>query len=427
MKDRARIAGVLAVGQVLGRGMVAVYTIAMVGLLSRRGYGDLAFAVAVAGIAAAVADGGLSRLIVRDAARSQDPAATARELLKVRAVWVLAVAALTAASSALGLLPLGTGLAACTVAYLVTEALAFGFESTAVGAERPWRFAAVQALGAAALLGALGWVAAGGTASAVAAMGGLCAASAIKVCGHVVVWRRAAPQRGRPLRELPLRRWAHDAAPFLALTVLATFYYRMGIVVMHTVRGPAETAPFAAAFRVFDAVAIAGAVAFAAVSPALSRAHRDHPERIWPLWKRMQIVTALAAVPAMALLAVAAEPLARLLFGDGYAESAGASLRLLAPGMALLLLQSINAAVVLMADAHGPVVRLTALNVAIGLGLTIALVSSSGAEGAAAAMSVAELVSFVSFALLVRRSYRSPRASAPRGAPLRRASGSSVR
>jgi O-antigen/teichoic acid export membrane protein len=405
---RARIAALLGLGQVLGRGGVALYTLALVRLLPITEFGDFAFAVAIATIATALADGGFARLIVRDLARTDEPGALAREFLAVRAFAVGIVVALSAAACAAGLVSVEATLAAALCAYVLSEALSYGYESAAVGSERPARFAAAQWIGGLGLAAALAVLVASDSRSASDAMVGMAAASFLKLGVHVVLWRKS-PARPRRLRELPARRWLRQALPFLALGVLATAYYRVGIVMLHGVRGPGETAPFAAAFRVLDAVAVLAGVVFATVSPVLSRAHHQRPEEVVRIWSRMVLRAAAVALPAAAVVAVAAHPIAGLLFGQRYGESAGDSLRWLAPGMALLVLQNITAAVVFMSDELRSVVALTLVNVCVSLPLTWLLVRASGASGAALATSIMELVSFATFAVLVRRRFGSSR------------------
>jgi O-antigen/teichoic acid export membrane protein len=88
-------------------------------------------------------------------------------------------------------------------------------------------------------------------------------------------------------------------------------------------------------------------------------------------------------------------------FGPRYAVSAGDVLTALAPGMALAILQQISASVVFMSDDRRAVLRLTAFNVAMLFALLAVLTNTSGAHGAAVAMSAAELLSFTTFSLLV--------------------------
>lgn len=407
MGRRARTAATLLVGQGLGRGAQAAYTIVMVRELSRRGYGDLAYLLALAGILIPVGDLGFSRLMIRDVARATDPAALAREILRVRGIGVGAVALLFTLVGLAGGLPADAGVVLGAGAFLLAEGLAYGYESAAVGSERPGRFAAVQAVGGLAVLAAAVIVLTRATVTPASAMGGLAAASVVKLAAHAAVWARGS-HAVRGLRALPVRAWLGEALPFLVLAVLGAVYYRAGIVALHAIKGPAETAPYAAAMRVFDGIAVLGGVGFAAVSPSISRIHRDRPAHLWPVWRRMVSRAALAVVPGAAVLVVVAHPLADALFGARYAQAAGEALAYLAPGMALAILQNLSASIVFMGDERGPVIALSAFNVAALVTLVVAGSALSGSTGAAVATSLAELLSFTSFAVLVRNRHGRP-------------------
>jgi O-antigen/teichoic acid export membrane protein len=286
--------------------------------------------------------------------------------------------------------------------YLFSEGLSYGYEAAAAGVEKPSRFASVQGIGGIAVVAAAFVVLSHDRVTPAGAAFGLASASAVKAVAHWALWRwRGALGPSRRLRELPVRQWLRDALPFLALMVLAAVYYRAGILILHLSRGAEETAPYAAAMRVFDGVVVLGGVVFAAVSPALSRMHRERPEDLWRVWRRMIAVFACAVVPAAAALMVVGEPFARVVFGERYAVTAGDALTALAPGMGLAILQQISASVVYMSDDRGAVLRLTAFNVSVLFVLLVVLTNTSGAHGAAVAMSAAELLSFTTFSLLV--------------------------
>lgn len=103
---------------------------------------------------------------------------------------------------------------------------------------------------------------------------------------------------------------------------------------------------------------------------------------------------------------VAAEPISGLLFGDQYRTTAADELRLMLPGAAIMVVQGLGAAVVFMSDDHREVLRLTAMNVAICVALTATLAVAWGARGAALAFSLAEALSLLTFAMLIRRRHR---------------------
>jgi O-antigen/teichoic acid export membrane protein len=192
---------------------------------------------------------------------------------------------------------------------------------------------------------------------------------------------------------------------FLALGAITTVYYRLGVIVVHQFEGAAGSAPYAAAARVLDAIGVIGAVFFAALGPRFSRAHRDDRHRIWSLWLAVMRRLGPPVVLGVVVLAAAAVPIARLLFGARYAHSAGENLRLLAPAGGLIVLLSATSVVVYMDDARQGLIRLTAVNLAVIAALTVGLTAIGGDTGACIAASLAELFSFVSFALLLRRRY----------------------
>lgn len=407
MLARARIAATLLVGQALGRGAQAVYGVLMVRELSARGYGDFAYVLAVAGILVVCADAGFSRLIIRDVARSPESAQLVREILRVRIFGVFALSAVVAALAGASILPQGSGLWLAAGGYLLAEGLSYGYESAAIGTERPGRFALVQAAGGVSVVMAALLVLSRDDVTPAAAMAGLAAASAVKLAAHRAVWR-ADGAKARRLGDLPMRRWVHEALPFLLLALLGAVYYRAGVVVLHAIKGPQATAPFAAAMRVFDGVAVLGGVGFAAVSPKISRLHRDRPEELWALWRRMTCLATLVVAPATALLVIGAEPIAQHLFGLRYGDSAGELLAILAPGMGLAVLQSLSGSIVLMSDDRRAVLLLTGFNVTTLLVAVSVLTAMSGGRGAAIGITAAEVLSFTTFALLIRRRHRVP-------------------
>jgi len=376
-------------------------------------YGQLALTVAIVAIFVAVADGGFSRLLVRDLARTGERGvADIWRILRLRLVSVLGVTALVAA---VGLASgwAAIGYVALSSTFLIGEALSFGFESAAVGLERPWRFVVAQAIGAGVLLGGLCLLAALDATTLNSALATLAVAAFVRTLAHTAIWRSRQPVDDRPR---PAVRDASElwkaALPFLALSVMTTVHYRFGIVVCYLLRGASETAPYAAAVRVLDVAGVLGAIAFSALAPVFSRAHQAGNAEVWRLWRRYVGMVAVVALPAGVTLAVAGDPLAGLLFGERYAASAGTDLSLLAPAAGIFMLLSVSSVVLYMDDRSGALLRLTALNLATSLILTVVLTAVGGHRGTAAAVSVGEIVSFIGFAYVIARRHRGETARA---------------
>jgi O-antigen/teichoic acid export membrane protein len=88
----------LGLGQLIGRGALAVGLLILVRELSATDFGDLSLALAVVQVLMTVADGGFSRLLVRDVARDgASGAGLVKQLLAARMLSVVAVLVLTAA------------------------------------------------------------------------------------------------------------------------------------------------------------------------------------------------------------------------------------------------------------------------------------------------------------------------------------------
>jgi O-antigen/teichoic acid export membrane protein len=405
--SRFRIAAVLSVGQIGARAVLAAYFVLLIRKLSPAQYGDFAYATSLISIVVVVADGGYARLLLREVARGAG-AARARvawELLASRTAWSLLTLAAAIVAAALGATHFSTAFTVCVLAAILFEAGSLGLESLGQATDRPWVVSAAQL--ASGLLLAV-WAVlllAGVDVTPVLALAGIAGASAVRLVAQGGYWARVRP-RGLPLptraRVLATLR---EALPYLLLAGLAVLYYRLDVVILHARRGAVETAPYAAAYRAVDAVVIIGGVLFTAIAPHMSRVMADGRRAVWGEWRRYMLRVGAGALVAALALGVLSEPLSRLLFGARYAHSAGENLALLAPGVAFMLAQTVNAAVVLMADDTGPVVRLTLFNVGLNLVLTWILTGAHGATGASIATSTAEIVTFVGFTTLVWRHY----------------------
>jgi len=407
---RLHLGGALAIGQFIGRGALALALLLLVRELTPQDFSTFVLALAIVAILGTVADAGFSRLLVRDTARAGAASgALVRDLIRVRMIAVATTALFAALALALGAGPFETGFAALVVVYLTLESVALGYENAAAGAERPWRFVVAQSGAAIVLLGGLVVLVQEGGVTLTTAMAVLVGASAVKVGGHLFAWRtRASRTDGAGSREKAATLF-RQALPFLGLTLISTVYYKAGMVSLYALEGASEAASYAAALRVVDAVALLAVVVFLSVSPTFSRMHRDQPQEVWPTWRRMVVAVSCVALPCAVVVGVVAQPLCALLFGDQYRVSAAEDLRLMLPGVALLAVQAVSAAVVFMSDAHRDALLLGLFNLAVCLAAAVGFSAAFGSSGAAFALSLAELVSFASFTWLIRRRYGTPR------------------
>jgi O-antigen/teichoic acid export membrane protein len=400
---RLRSGLIIAAGQAGIRSAVAIYALVLIRYLTPSGYGEFAFTVSVVSILLFVADGGFTRLLIRDVARSPGPVThVVNQILVVRAVVVSVAVALTGLAALVGVLPVHGSLLPALLAALGFQALAVGFESAAIGMENTKRLAAGQYLEAVVLLTWLGALLAIGPTPSLA-IAGMAAAAAIKLVFHTVIWiiRGAAPL-ALPSSVTAVR-WTRQAGPFLLLGALGTIYYKFDIVILHTMRGSAATAPYAAAYRVVDASSVLGAILLAAISPHLSRLQQQGAHLVLDPWRRYVRRTAALLILPVAALAIAAEPIAGLLFGHRYMTSAGTNLRILAPSILFMVLHHINVAVMFADDDQRLNMVVSSFSVLGNVALTSSLVALNGANGAALASTLSEVVLFSGYAFWIRR------------------------
>lgn len=389
-----------------------MYFVLLIHRLRPGEYGDFAYAVSWLSIFVALADGGFSRLLLRDVGRAaEDRPRIVWELLGVRSQWLAATAVLVAIAIPLGAFHFGTAFSVVLVLALVLEAASLGFEAAGQAADSPWVVSAAQLVAAITLAGWALVLLLRSEVTTLMGLAGIAAASAVRLAVQAWYWFRRRPERmPRPGRAQTIAR-LREALPYLLLAGLAALYYRLDVVVLHQRRGAVETAPYAAAYRVVDAVLVVGGVVFVAIAPHMSRVMARGKEAVWSEWRRYVTRVGCAAVLTGVVIAILAEPLSRVLFGERYAKSAGENLTLLAPGITFMLMHMVNAAVVLMADDKRTILKLSVANVTLNLAVTWVLAGAYGARGASVATSLAEAGSFVAFALLVRARYR-PRPAA---------------
>lgn len=403
---------VLGIGQASVRLAVAAYSLVLVHRLTPTAYGTFATAVAVLGILLALSDGGFSRLLFRDVARSGTGTGLVEQLLVLRSAWVGIVLTVTAAAAWADLIPYRGAFLLALLIGLGADAAAAGFEAASIGAERPARVVVGQILASVFLGSALAALLVVEATETLALMG-LAGAAGTRLAWQLRAWRLELILTRVRLTGAKVVSWGRAALPYLLLGTFGTLYYRMDMVILTARRGAAETAPYAAVYRLVDAALVVGAVAAAAITPRMSRLHENNPEAVWAAWRRYAFLTAVTSIPAAAALAVFANPLTRTLFGAQYSDAASDALRLLAPGIVLMLLQVVNAVVLFTSDEERLVALLVALlvlwAVPLNLALTWWLTGRLGSEGAALATSVSEAFTFVFCALIVRRGLRNRR------------------
>lgn len=237
------------------------------------------------------------------------------------------------------------------------------------------------------------------------AIGFLAASAAMMVgCGFLVLrdldTERAAPKRWKGiLRAL---------APFAAANLLVVLSERMDVLLVSFLGGDRAAGLYSAAFNFLDGLMLLPVALATALYPWLSTSAADSDrssvqDTLFRSFKYLFVVSLVAATVASQW----SEPVVRLLYGAGYAESAPVlKVLLLVP---VFLFQTTLFGYVLYAvRAERTVLRLLVFHLAISLAFNLALIPGWGVVGAASAKLVANFASFL-LCLYLLADYLPPR------------------
>ncbi len=137
----------------------------------------------------------------------------------------------------------------------------------------------------------------------------------VAIAGFWKAWRFSLPDLSRIVKA---------AAPIAALGLLGMLYQKLGILMLSTMSGPAETGIFSAAARAVEASKAAHLAVFTALYPAMSQAQTDLSNRsqwagtLRTSWRGLLAGALLAAL----ILSAFAPPLVDLLYGARFGASA---------------------------------------------------------------------------------------------------------
>ncbi|MDX6721224.1 MAG: hypothetical protein QOJ63_3478, partial [Solirubrobacteraceae bacterium] len=213
--------------------------------------------------------------------------------------------------------------------------------------------------------------------------------------------RRLMPLRPafHPSRWWPLLR---DTLTFAAAVALNAAYFRIGVVALSLLDSERETGYFATAFRVMEVLIGVPLLLVGAAFPILARAARDDRARLDNATSRLVEVGLVMGVWLALAVALAAEPIVFVLAGAGSDPSIG-MLRLLVVALIASFVSVACAYALLSLHCHKAILLANAAALVASAVLTLALIPSYGATGAAVAVLAAETVLMVCcFVALVR-------------------------
>ncbi|MDX6665846.1 MAG: hypothetical protein QOG68_2052 [Solirubrobacteraceae bacterium] len=399
----ARGGATMAGARALGIALSLVSAPILVHHLGVAGFGRYTTVTALIGLVGTSTEAGLLAIALREYAVQHGEGRTLvmRHLLGIRlAVTVTGVLVALAFGivagyddvRVLGILAAGTGLVLLMVQSLLTVPLQAGGRFGRVSALELLR----QVL---AVAGILALVLAGSGLGPFFLVPVVAAAAVLAVTIRIV----RPTQSLRPT--VAPRAWGgllRDTFPFAIATAIYAAYFRVAIIVMSVRSSAIETGLFATSYRVVEVLLALPAIAVTATYPVLARAERDDHLRFERASVRM-VELALIAGVATALGLVLAAPLIIDLLAPADGLPAVAVLRIQAPSMIATFVAMACVFPLLTLRRSQAILIANAVAFVAALALTVSLVDSHGARGAATATTIAEFLLAAVIVVLLRR------------------------
>lgn len=201
----------------------------------------------------------------------------------------------------------------------------------------------------------------------------------------------AAAARHRLQGVFRLARWGQllrVAAPLGAVTVVNMLYLRLDAILLALERSTAQVGYYGLAYRLVDFVVGLPGLLMIALFPPL--VHADRAERLRLIQRALDVLLTVS-IGGCLLLALLAHPVAVLLGGHGFSESAK-PLAVLSLGAALTFPSAaFGHGLVAMGEQHR-LLRVVAVVTTVNLLANLLLIPLGGATGAAAALAMSEVV-----------------------------------
>jgi O-antigen/teichoic acid export membrane protein len=186
---------------------------------------------------------------------------------------------------------------------------------------------------------------------------------------------------------LPLLR---ETLPFAVAIALSSIYFRVTVVVMSLEATALQTGYFSTSFRVVEILIGLPVLVIGTAYPIITRAERDDPERFAYASRRMFELSVLAGVWLAVALVLGAKFIIEVIGGHAAAPAASV---LQIQGFAVMgtFLAVACGFPLLSLRRYGALLRANALGLAVALVVSLALVPTLGAKGAAIATVAAEM------------------------------------
>jgi len=395
--------------EAITRLMLLVSAIIVVRALAPAEFGEYAYAIAAASLAAFMVDLGLVSLVVRD--MSADPEQTPFLLGAFMKAQALMVAAMLAVGAALALTGVGTGPASRTAFFLgfgvyAASALARPFEATLTAGDRAHLVTVSRVVRGVVV------VAATAIAAAVSASPEslLLAGIASEVAGTIAVAALCLLRVVRPAVGGGMSRVTgllKLAVPFALLAGFNLLYARIDLLMLGQLSSESDLGDYGLASRVIETAILVpayfGAAYLATVAqtgPATERGRKQTTSAVQ--------TALILCLPLAFALALSAQSVVEAIGGSAY-SGAGTLVVILSANIALVASYSVLSNLQVALDRLAVLVKINVAGVVAKAGLNAWVIPAYGAKGAAAASVGAEGLVVVAQWLAVRRDVELPR------------------
>jgi O-antigen/teichoic acid export membrane protein len=184
---------------------------------------------------------------------------------------------------------------------------------------------------------------------------------------------------------------ARDAFAVVGATILGSLFYRLSVVLTSLLSTEAETGYFAASQRVIEMLLPFISLVNSATFPVLSRAaHTSFDRLAYGLQQVFDVNLVIGGWTGLVLL-LGAEPIIRFLGGSEF-DGAIPALQLLAVGIAASFVSAGWGTALIAMREQRALFLATAFGAAVGVALLAVLTPNEGAQGAALAVAIGEVV-----------------------------------
>ncbi len=205
-----------------------------------------------------------------------------------------------------------------------------------------------------------------------------------------------------------LLRWA---LPLGAGILTTSLYAKLDLLILSWLSSKPEVAFYGLAFKVVETLVVLPTYVTITLLPEFSRL-TENRDRLDEIMQKAFTVMAVAVVPLVVLILSMAPEISFVLGGPGF-SGAATVLRILILGVAIIFFVSVLSQALVALNRQGALLRIALIGLLVNAVLNVLLISPLGADGAALAFLVTELVSLGLMVRLYRQEASAPRIYRP--------------